>query len=255
MPTDSLHTPDEPIGKSMPFLDHLTELRKLLIVSVIALAAGTAVAFALYDHIIDILYTPLTVLSERDDGNLLYINTIFEGFLTRFKISLLSGAVLSFPVHLFNIMRFTFPGLRAREKRVIIISLSVSFVFIVVSFFYSYYKIIPVSVSFLTGKGFIPERTGLLLGFSGNIFYILQFMLAALVVFQIPILLEILMVLNVLSRKVLWRIGRYVILATFVLAAVITPPDIVTQLSIALPLVVLYYLALLIAKIFRFGSE
>lgn len=241
--------------KNMPFLDHLAELRRLLIISVIALAAGSAVSFVLYNHIIDLLYDPLTVLARRDDGNLLYINTIFEGFLTRLKISIMSGAVLSFPVHLFNALRFVFPGLHAKEKRILIISLAASFVFVVLSFLYSYFRIIPISISFLTGKGFIPENTGLLLGFSGNIFFILQFMLAALVVFQIPIILEILMVLNVVRRKALWRIGRYVIVASFVLAAIVTPPDFVSQLSLALPLIALYYLALLVARVFGFGKE
>ena len=80
-------------------------------------------------------------------------------------------------------------------------------------------------------------------------------MLAALVVFQLPILLEILMVLNVITRKALLRIGRYVIVAFFILAAIVTPPDFVTQLSIALPLTALYYLTLLIAKAFKFGQD
>ena len=78
-------------------------------------------------------------------------------------------------------------------------------------------------------------------------------MLVALVVFQIPIILELLMIMNVVSRKLLWRGARYSIVVFFMLAAIVTPPDFITQLSLALPLSGLYFLTLLIAKIFRFG--
>ena len=122
---------DDNASKSMSFLDHLAELRRLLIISFVALAVGSAVSFIIYERVINLLYYPLTVLAQSEDGNLLYINTIFEGFLTRFKISILAGTVFSFPVHLFGLMRFTFPGLHAKEKRGIIISLAASFVFIV----------------------------------------------------------------------------------------------------------------------------
>ena len=93
----------------------------------------------------------------------------------------------------------------------------------------------------------------MLLSFSGNIFYILQFMLVALMVFQIPIVVEILLAMNVVSRKALWRAARYVVVSFFVLAAIVTPPDFVTQLGLALPLTGLYFLTLLVAKIFGFG--
>ncbi len=243
------------LEKQMPLLGHITELRKRLIISLIAAAAATIVSYALYGRIIEILYLPLRVLEDGQTNKLLYVNTIFEGFLTRLKISILAGIVLSLPVHFFNLIRFIFPGLTRKEKKIVSIALAFSFIFITTSFLYSYYEIIPISVDYLTGTGFIPERTGLLLGFSGNIFYVLQFMFAALVVFQIPIVLEVLLALKALSRKTLWRASRYVIVAIFILAAIVTPPDFITQLSLALPLTALYFLTLLIAKIFRFGAD
>ena len=238
----------------MPLLSHINELRRLVIISGIGLVAMSIVSFVFYDRIIDLLYRPLKVLDINSGMDLLYINTIFEGFLTRLKISLLSGIVLSFPVHLFNVIYFIFPGLMGREKRIVSIALAFSFIFIILSFLYSYYKIIPISVSFLTGEVFIPARTGMLLSFSGNIFYVLQFMLVALVVFQIPIILELLMVMNVVSRKRLWRAARYVIVLFFILAAIVTPPDFITQLGLALPLTALYFITLLIAQIFGVGK-
>jgi sec-independent protein translocase protein TatC len=241
--------------KDMPLLDHITELRRLVIVSVVAVAVLSIASFAFYDRIIELLYRPLRVLEESGEESLLYINTIFEGFLTRLKVSVLAGFVLSFPVHLLNVIRFTFPGLSRRERRIVSVTLVCSAVFVVLSFLYSYYKIIPISIGFLTGEGFVPDRIGMLLSFSGNIFYILQFMLVALVVFQIPIILEVLMAMNVLSRRTLWRAARYLVVSFFVLAAIVTPPDFITQLSLALPLTLLFFLTLLIAKICGFGSK
>jgi sec-independent protein translocase protein TatC len=238
----------------MPLLSHLNELRRCLVISGFALAGGFAFAIGLYDLIMDFLFKPLLQLADGSDGKILYINTLAEGFLVKLKISALAGFIISLPVHLFNILYFAFPGLLKRERQIIIITLFCSFLFIVGGFFYSYYSIIPVSVLFLTGKGFIPENTGLLLNFGGNLFYILQFILMTLVVFQLPVLLEILMVLNVIQRKTLFKMGRYMIVLFFLIAAFLTPPDFVTQVGLALPMTVLFYMTLVVAKIFKFGE-
>ena len=242
-------------GAQMPLVSHLMELRKCLIVSGIALIAGFCLALPFYDRIMEFLYTPLKDLGSSGEGEILYINTIAEGFLVKLKISALAGFILSFPVHLLNLLSFVLPGLLKREKKILMVTLLCSFVLIIWSFFYSYSTIIPVSVVFLTGRGFIPENTGLLLNFSGNIFYILQFMLMSLVVFQLPIVLELLLVLKLVTRKMLFKTGRYMIVLFFLIAALITPPDMVTQAGLALPMTLLYYLTLLVAKIFRFGEE
>lgn len=244
-----------PIEDKMPFLSHLKELRKRFLVSIVALFAGFVVAFIFYDKIIGVLFKPLLVLNTSVDDNVLYINTIFEGFSVRFKISLLSGLILTLPVHVFNLMRFIFPALRRKEKIIISATVVVSFFFVIGSFFYSYYSIIPVSIQFLTSKEFIPAKAGLLLSFGTNIFYILQFMLVALVMFQVPIILEVLMVLKVVSRKVLLNYGKYIVVMFFIVSAVLTPPDFVTQVGLALPMTFLYYLSILVAKIFRFGED
>jgi len=240
---------------SMPLLDHLRELRMRLIVSVIGLTCTTVVAFILYDYIIEFLYNPFTVLKgDMPDKNVLFVNTIFEGFIIKIKVSVLAGLIFSLPLHLYNIVKFIFPGLTSKEKKVIIISLISSFFLIGFSAYYSYYKIIPISIRFLTNQGFIPENVGLLLNFGRNIFYIFQFIFATLIVFQIPILLEVLMVMDIVQRKTLLKIAKFVVIGIFVLSAALTPPDPVSQISVALPLILLYFITILIAKVFRFGE-
>ena len=240
---------------NMPILSHLMELRRCLIVSGIALGIGFFLALPFYDEIMRFLTTPLAGLPSSEEGQILYINTIAEGFLVKLKISALAGIILSSPVHLLNLLTFILPGLLRREKQILIVTMICSFLLVLGSFFYSYSAIIPVSVVFLTGQGFIPENTGMLLSFSSNVFYILQFILMTLVVFQLPIVLEILLALNVVIRKSLFHFGRYVIVLFFLLAALLTPPDFITQIGLAMPMTVLYYLTLFIAKIFKFGEE
>lgn len=238
----------------MTFLDHLSELRKKLIVSVIAIVIGSIVSFIFFQFLIDALFKPFYNTEAAGSENLLFVNTIFEGFVTKFKVSILSGIVISFPVHLFNTISFIFPGLKRKEKRITIIALTVSFVLIVFSFYYSYFTIIPVSVRFLTSKNFIPEKVGMLLNYHKNIFYVIQFLFITLVIFQLPIILEILMITNVVKRRRLLRGSRYIVIVIVVLSALLTPPDFVSQLALAAPLVGLFFLTILIAKIFKFGE-
>jgi sec-independent protein translocase protein TatC len=224
-------------------------------ISGVAMFVGFAIALFLYEQVVSFLYTPLLQLASSTDEAVLYVNSIAEGFVVRLKLSALVGFILSMPVHLYNILHFVFPGLRKNEKRVISLALLGSFVLAVGSFFYSYYTILPVAIAFLTGQGFIPENTGILLSFSGNIYYILQFTLMAIVVFQLPVVLEALLILNVVERKRLLGLGKYLIVLFFLISAIITPPDFVTQIALALPMTVLFYLTILIAKIFGFGEK
>ncbi|MEW5818304.1 MAG: twin-arginine translocase subunit TatC [Spirochaetota bacterium] len=238
----------------MTILEHIKELRKRIIISLCAITCCGILAYILYAPIVTILFKPFELINSMNTENKLFVTTLFEGFLTKIKISAVAGIILSFPVHLYNFIRFVFPGLTSKEKKVIVIGLSVSFILILISFYYSYFKVIPLSVKFLMSTGFIPARVGMILNFEKNIFYILQFIFISLVVFQTPILLELLLIMNVFSRKALLKASRFVIVGIFVAAAILTPPDFISQLSLAVPLVVLYFLTILIAKIFRFGG-
>jgi sec-independent protein translocase protein TatC len=239
----------------MSFIDHLRELRKRIIVSMIAILCAAIVSYIFFDYIVAFLFEPfreIEALSIRDE--ILFINTIFEGFLVRLKVAILAGVLLSLPVHVFNIIKFVLPGLTSKEKKVILISLIVSFCLIVFSFYYGYFKVIPISIGFLSSSGFIPEQVGLLLNYGKNIFVIFQFLLITIILFQLPIILEILMIMNVLSRKALLKASRFIVIGIFVLSAIVTPPDFVSQISLALPLVGLFFLTILVARIFNFGK-
>ncbi len=240
----------------MSVLEHLGELRRRIIVSLLFLLAAAAVAYVFYRRIYLFFLAPfanLPPLSFPGDEKL-FIGSLLEGFTTRLRLSIIAGMVLSSPVHLYNLIAFVFPGLRPVEKRVFLISLIVSLVLIVGAVYYSYFGIIPIVIRFLTGELFVPSEVGLLLDYQRNFFYLLQFMLISLVVFQLPILLEITMIFGLLKRRRLLQASRYVIVGIFAIAAILTPPDFVSQLAIALPLILLYFLTIAIAKIFSFGE-
>ena len=239
---------------SMPFIDHVRELRRSLIISLLSIFIAAVVAFIFYDHIISLLFRPFRLVYMEPGAEVLYVNTLLEGFLTKLKVVLLTGLLVSLPVHVYNLVRFVFPGLTKRERKIMSVVLVSSFFLIAGSAYYGFFKIIPLSIRFLTTAGFIPERVGMLLSFGKNIFYIFNFLLGTIILFQFPLILEILMVMKVVKRRTLIRSSRFVIIGVFLLAALLTPPDFISQVSLALPMMLLYGLTLLIAKLFRFGE-
>jgi sec-independent protein translocase protein TatC len=241
--------------KAMTILDHLQELRNRFIVSLLSFLGAAIVALVFYDTIID-LFTSQFESIQSGLGASLFSSSIAEGFIVQLKTAAISGLILSLPVHLVNAIAFIFPGIDKKYRRIIVACLVVSFFLAAFGAYLAYFRIIPFSIRFLTNSIFIPKRVGILLNYQQSTSYVLSFMLWAIITFQFPLVLEILLALKLLKRKAVFRAGRYVIVGIVVLSAVVTPSvDPVSQLSIALPLVVLFYAALLVAKLFKWGED
>lgn len=238
----------------MEFLDHLRELRRRVFISAAAALSFGVVSFFLYDLIIGYLMLPFSVLSEGGSPESLFVTSIFEGFVVKMKISVLFGVILSSPVHLYNLVRFVFPGLKRREKWFVGLMLVFSFLLVGLGFYLSYFKIVPFTVGFMTSAGFIPKDVGMVMHFKDNVFYVIQLIIFALVLFQLPIVLALLLAMDLVSRKGVLKAGRFVIVGIFGVCALVTPPDFVSQISLALPLVGLFYFTILIAWIFKWGN-
>jgi sec-independent protein translocase protein TatC len=235
----------------MTFFDHLNTLRRHLWFSVIIFILGFGLSLYLYKNIINLLTAPL----ESTESSSLYMTTVYEGFLARIRVSLIAGFIITMPVHIINLLIFIFPALRPKEKRTIIAIVLIGFVLTMISLYYAYSFLIPFSIQFLTGSSFMVKGTSFLLSFTKNVFYLVQFFAAVVVIFQLPLLLILLISLKVVSVESAFKYGRFVIVAAFILSAILTPPDIVSQIMTALPLIFLYYTALLAAKIFRLGER
>lgn len=241
-------------GAELPFVEHLRELRKRLIYSILILLGFFPIAYYFYHEIVAFLYKPFEFVKQNNEDSL-YITGVLEGLLVRLKVSFFLAFFFSFPFHLYHALRFIFPGLYAREKKIVSIMLALSFLFVFFSVYYTYEQIIPISVSFLLSSGFIPQDVGLLLSFERNVFFVLQFLFAGLILFQLPILLQVLLIMGVVKRKTLVSYTRYIVISIFVISAFLTPPDPLSLLALSLPLVLMFLLTILIAKIFNFGGD
>lgn len=239
---------------SESYMSHFVEMRKRLIFSVIALAAASLVVYLNMTFVFNFLSSAFqeTAAGKKE---IFYARDVFDGFATRVRLALTVGALLSFPVFLYNFLAFIFPAIGKRAQRIILISLILGFLIALFSSYFSLFYLIPFAVQSLTSSAFIPNRVGLLLDYSRSIMLPITLTIWIMIVFEIPLIMLVLMILNILKRKFVLRLIFPIIVLIFILSAVITPPDIITQISVALPLTFLMLLTLLIAKIFNFGSN
>ena len=235
-----------PPHKDMPFLGHLVELRRRLVVSTIALCIGTVIGLIFYSDYVSILIKPF--------GEKLYVSQIEQGFTTKIKISLYLGIILSFPIHLYNVIGFVLPALTRKERNALIFFLFGSFLLFIFGSYMAYFQVLPLSIRFLKNSTLFPNHVTIWLDYRQSLTFVFQLLLSFLALFQLPLVLLILMKFNLVQRAWLLQSSRYVIILIFVVSAILTPPDIVSQLGLGLPLVLLFFVTMMLAKLFKFGE-
>jgi len=238
---------------SAPLLTHLTELRKRIIYSAICIALTTAIAFHFYEPIATLFMAPFNTMLPNDAS--MNVHNIYEGFFVKFKLSFIAGAIMALPYVLFQICRFIFPGLTKTEKKWASIALVASSVLSIFSTYMGYVIVFPTVIKFLTSNAFIPNNIQILLNFNQNLSYIITFLFGGIIMFQTPIILTVCLAKNIVSRQFLLTNARWFIVSIVIISAIVTPPDIISQLSLALPLILCYYLCILMAKLLRWGTS
>lgn len=237
----------------LTLVDHIKELRSRIFKVVLAVTVGAVISFVLFDPLVSFFSAPfLSLMTASRDP--LVVHSLFEGFSTKMRFSLMFGIVIAFPIILFHVLRFVLPGLSKSERWVVFWGVALGSVLAGFSVYLVYFYLLPFSITFLTSAQFIPQNVGLMLNYKQNVFYVFNVLLGAMVAFQFPIILFLLMKMGVLKRAALWAAGRYVIVGVFVVSAIVTPPDVVTQLGFALPLIFLFYGTLALAKITGVGK-
>jgi len=236
-----------------PFLEHLKEFRRRVFWCFAFSALFGCIGYYFYDTFIEVMTAPILHIQGQIKP-ILVISNLFEGFTTRFKYSLILGCIMSIPVYLYHIIRFLLPALTKRERNIVFAAVGSSAFLSILGFYLCYFYLIPYSVNFLSSEGFVPNHVSLMLQFSQSLDHMFNFLLYTVITFQFPILLEILMYLNIISRKTLLKSTRFVVVIIFVIAAIITPPDVISQCMVAGVLLGLFGLTLLVAYIFRFGE-
>ncbi len=225
-------------GGKMPLLDHLIELRSRLLKSLLAvgLAFGACLYFA--KPIFAILVQPLIAAGQ---GKLIYTQ-LFEAFFVEVKVAFFSAMMIAFPVIANQLWKFVAPGLYRQEKKALLPFLFATPVLFAVGASFAYFITIPLALRFLLGfQGNVGGVTQEALPSVGNyLSFTMQFIMAFGIAFLLPILLMLIERAGIVSRDQLISARRYMIVAAFAIAAVATPPDILSQFLLAVPLILLY---------------
>ena len=231
----------------MGFFQHLEELRKRIIVSLIAIFVGFLVSWYFAPALFEFLARPIRAVLPP--GQNLAYTRLTEPFLMYFRVAMLAGIILSSPVVLWQLWLFISPALYRREKRYVWPFVIFGVIFFLSGCAFAYYEAFPLVVSFLVkvGEPFTPVITiNEYLGMASKL------ILGLGLCFQMPILVFFLARLGIVSEIWLLKKFKYAVLIIFIIAAVITPtPDIATQCVFAFPMIGLYLLGILIAYIFK----
>lgn len=231
----------------MSFLDHLDELRSRLVVSAAAIGVGFVVALAFIRYVFDFVMRPLQQ-ALPPGGRLIYTEPA-EAFMLYLKIAALVGAIFAAPIVLWQLWLFVAPGLYANEKRYVLPFVLFSTVFFLLGAAFSHYVLFPLAWRFFAG--FSSDYVEFLPRIAPVFSLYAKLMLGMGLVFQMPTLVLFLARVGVVTAGMLLRQFKYAVLAIFVIAAVVTPsPDVLSQLLVAGPMLLLYGLSILIAWAF-----
>lgn len=227
----------------MPLLDHLIELRSRLLWSFLALAIAFGVCLYFARPIFAFLVQPLLASGQT---KLIY-TAIFEAFFVEIKVAFFAASFCSFPVFATQLWRFIAPGLYKKEKNAFLPFLLATPVLFVIGASMAYFMAIPVALEYLLGfggnVGGVQQEA--LPGVDNYLGFVMKFIFGFGISFLLPVLLMLLERAGIVSLEQLRGARRYAIVGSFAVAAALTPPDVVSQLLLAIPLCILFELALI----------
>ncbi len=243
-------------GGTMTFWEHLNELRSRLVKAIVAFAIGAIVAWFFKEDLLVILTKPFVDGWHGAEGSrpALHFPAPASLFLAYVKLAVLGGFVLGLPIILYQFWSFIAPGLYAREKRFAIPFVVLSCLLFAAGAYFGWRFVFPVAFDYLLGFAQVPADSPIQVEPTVMINEYLEFITHALVafglVFEIPVVVFFLTVAGVVDHTHLIKFFRYFVVVAFIIAAVITPPDPMSQLMLAIPLCVLYGISIGIAWLF-----
>ncbi len=232
----------------MPFAQHLEELRRRLIICSIAIGVGFLVCYFFKETIFSWLMKPLIDALPASEGQKLIYTAPHEAFLTYLKVSFIGGVALSVPVILYQFWRFVAPGLYEHEKRYLYPVVILSTVFFVGGALFGYYVVFPYGFQFFAS--FATDHITPMISTREFLSFASRLLFAFGMIFELPLVSFFLAKMGILKASFLRRQRKYAIVIVFVIAAILTPPDVFTQTLMAGPLLVIYESSVWIAHIF-----
>ena len=235
----------------LPFTTHLEELRRRLIYAVVAIVLGAIIAFLFAKQLFYFLAQPLVKILPANQP--MIFTALTEAFFTYFKVALLAGFFLASPVVFYQLWKFIAPGLYEHEKKFVIPFVIFATLFFILGGAFAYYIVFPFGFKFFLG--FSTDYLKLLPKMSEYFSLSLKLIFAFGIVFEMPVITFFLAKMGVVNGEMLSSKRRYAIVLVFVVAALLTPPDVGTQLLMAGPLILLYEVSVWVARIFGRKSQ
>ncbi len=245
---DSPQKDDELAGTEQPFVAHLVELRDRLIKAFIAVAvAGAGLAIwpgpgSLYD----VLAAPLTATLPQ--GATLIATSVISPFLVPLKILLMTAFLIALPVVLYQVWAFVAPGLYSHEKKLVMPLVVSSTVLFFIGVAFCYFFVFGQVFAFI--QSFAPKSITAAPDIEAYLSFVLTMFLAFGLAFEVPIVVIVLARMGIVSIEKLKAFRSYFIVLAFIVAAIVTPPDVVSQLALAIPMIILYEVGIWAAKLF-----
>ena len=226
--------------KELTLVEHLGELRKRIVYSVIIFIFGVLISYNYSEIIIK------DIVNISPDTNFVFIAPT-ELLMSYIKISLVGGLVLAAPLLLFQLWQFVSPGLNIREKKYIIVSLFSGSIFFIIGLIFSYIMVLPTMIMFFIG--FQIEEIQPMISFSSYLSFVINTLLAFGLIFELPIVMLLLSRFGLVNVSFIKKNRKYFVLVIFIVAAIVTPPDVVSQVLLAIPMMILFEIGIFISTL------